>query len=232
VPNQPAPDRLLAIAAHDLRNLLAPMRYITRIVRRECTAPAATSQLAKLDELVTLVMQLLDQTLVAHSVLTRTLVADFQNTELGGIIESAISRTRSVIDLRQQVVHVTVQPRPLPMTGDPERLALACAILLDNAARYAPPASSIRIDATATDDAVVIRVSDDGPGIPPQLAGELFTMLAGRELPDHGLGVGLAVARHIAELHGGTLEAAPAATGAELVMRLARWREPKRNLPA
>ena len=113
-------------------------------------------------------------------------------------------------------VTVAVDPTVGPVWADHDRLEQVFVNLVDNALRHTPPATRVRLDAapSANGRAVEIRVSDDGPGVAPDVAASLFEPhAAGRRTGGHGLG--LAIARGIAAAHGGTLvaerTAAPAA---------------------
>jgi CheY-like chemotaxis protein len=100
------------------------------------------------------------------------------------------------------------------------------ANLLTNAAKYTEPEGQIRLRATCAEDTLTIAVSDSGIGIPPDELSRLFTMFSqvksGREYSEGGLGIGLALAKGIIDLHGGTVEAYSAGLGqgSEFLVRL------------
>jgi CheY-like chemotaxis protein len=108
--------------------------------------------------------------------------------------------------------------------ADPARLSQVLTNLLHNAAKFTPRGGDIRLEARVEGSEAVIRVRDSGPGIPPESLPRVFDMFvqvspAGRV---DGLGIGLALARQLVEMHGGTIEARSADTGqgAEFVVRL------------
>ncbi|MFD9210153.1 sensor histidine kinase [Streptomyces sioyaensis] len=112
---------------------------------------------------------------------------------------------------------------PVPVRGDAVQLERLLANLVDNALRHA--AGEVRLSAAvepATGQAV-LRVADDGPGIPPQAAEQVFERFArlhpARHRQSGGTGLGLAIARDIARAHGGSLRVEPSARGALLVAR-------------
>lgn len=132
-------------------------------------------------------------------------------------LEHDLARYRIVRDL----------PSTLPeVLGDAVLLEQVVTNVLDNAVKYAPPGSEVRLSATEDGDRVVLSVSDDGPGIPEKDRARVFDMFfrvrAGDGQPG-GTGLGLAIAKGIVDAHGGEIraEAADAAgTGARIVIAL------------
>jgi CheY-like chemotaxis protein len=98
----------------------------------------------------------------------------------------------------------------VPVDGDFDRLTQVIGNLVNNAARYTQPGGHIEVSADVVDSWVLVRVRDNGFGIPPERVGKLFRMFS--QVPEHrartgggGLGIGLALSRHLVELHGGTI---------------------------
>lgn len=117
---------------------------------------------------------------------------------------------------------------PLPVDGDAERLRQAMRHLLANALKYTPRGGTIWVKATQEDDEVVIRIEDSGIGIDPAALQHIFELFTreerAKEIAPGYLGVGLAIVRHIARLHGGVVQARSggAGKGAEFTLRLPR----------
>ncbi len=111
---------------------------------------------------------------------------------------------------------------PLRVNGDRELIQQAVANLLDNAIKFSPPGSVIRVSAGSVHDAVEITVSDQGPGIPeadrPRATDRFFRGEAARQTP--GSGLGLALVEAVAQLHGGSLRLEDAAPGLRAVLTL------------
>jgi len=112
------------------------------------------------------------------------------------------------------------------VSGDPTRLAQVLTNLLTNAAKYTPEGGHIRLTAAREDGAAVVRVRDDGAGIPQEMLSrvfDLFTQIgtAGNDRAG-GLGIGLSLVRQLVELHGGTVAAFSdgPGQGSEFVVRL------------
>jgi signal transduction histidine kinase len=118
------------------------------------------------------------------------------------------------------------------VTGDPDRLLQVVMNLLDNAARYTHPECRIAVSVHATSHEAVLRVEDDGPGIPepdvPFIFDRFYTADKSRARDRSGTGLGLAIVRQIVEAHGGQVEAdnVPGA-GARFTVRLPRAPAPR-----
>jgi CheY-like chemotaxis protein len=115
---------------------------------------------------------------------------------------------------------------PVLFAADPLRLAQVLSNLLTNAAKYTDPDGRISLVAAREPEQITIRVSDNGIGIPPEAMGNLFGMFSqvksSKDRSEGGLGIGLALAKGVVELHGGTIEAHSAGTerGSEFIVRL------------
>ena len=143
------------------------------------------------------------------------------------IVREALTRADTV--LRHHRVQVNLAPGLPPLAVDPAAVAEVLYILLDNASKYSPASTTIRIDA-AVEDAHQMRltVSDEGPGIPPELREQVFERffrIPGREALDprrKGIGLGLPIARRLVESQAGRIwiEAPPSARGTSVVLIL------------
>jgi two-component system sensor histidine kinase KdpD len=128
--------------------------------------------------------------------------------------------------LRDRAVAIDVPAALPPVIADPLLLEQVVMNVLDNAAKYTPPGSTIRIDARVAGAEAELSVSDDGPGLPPRDLARVFDMFYRAEAGDGqpaGTGLGLAIARGIVEAHGGAIRAEPArpdGKGLRIVMSL------------
>ena len=125
---------------------------------------------------------------------------------LDEIFDEVVRASRVVASTRQITIADTAI-RPASFTGDEDLIRRLILNILDNAVRYAPSSSVIRIALDRAKDRYAISVSDDGPGIPadvqPRIFERFFRVDAARSRPDGGAGLGLALARWIAHVHGG-----------------------------
>ncbi len=161
-----------------------------------------------------------------------------ERVELAAIIDTAIETARPLIDARRQLLHVIVPRPPVYLHADALRLAQAMANLLTNAAKYSHPEGHIDLIATVEPGYAVLTVRDSGIGIEPHMLSRVFDMFSQATSALHrsegGLGIGLAIVKGIAELHGGAVEARSAGLGrgSEFVLRLPHDMEIAPQTPA
>ena len=184
-------DRFLATLAHELRNPLAPVRYAIEVARRDQkrTPDALATIDRQMEHLNRLVEDLMDVNRIARD-----------NLEL------RIGTHRAT-----DVLAVALETAPdWALEGDLVRVAQAVTNLLNNAAKFTPPGGAIRVEIVADPDTLAFTVTDNGVGIDPGDTGRLMQAFEKGEPPPHkapeGLGIGLALARQIAQLHGGSLK--------------------------
>jgi signal transduction histidine kinase len=205
-------DEFLAILAHELRNPLAPLRTGLDLViaARDKGQPPSDRTVAamhrQLDHMVRLIDDLLDISRISRGVLE----LKKERVDLGQVVAAAIEGSRPFLDMRQHVV-VTNAPGGVFADADATRVTQILGNLLHNAAKFSPPQSRIEVALVGDGARARITVSDSGVGIAPHQIERVFDMFARVERfgqrSEQGLGIGLALARRLADLHGGTLEA-------------------------
>jgi CheY-like chemotaxis protein len=159
---------------------------------------------------------LLDDLLDVSRITHGTLQLRKQQTDVQSMVSAAVETARPLIDERHHRLVVEV-PQSLQVHGDPLRLAQMLSNLLTNAAKYTYPQGTIRVCATCADGELRVSVEDSGIGIAaedlPRIFGMFSQVRAAQEHAAGGLGIGLALARGIVELHGGRIEAFSAGPG-------------------
>jgi CheY-like chemotaxis protein len=129
----------------------------------------------------------------------------------------AIEMSRPLIEARKHRLTVSLPPDPEQVEGDLTRLSQVISNLLDNAAKYTEEGGNIWLTAERLGSQVVIRVKDDGMGIPSHILPHVFDLFAqadrSLDRSQGGLGIGLTLVRRLVELHGGRVEAHSAGTG-------------------
>ncbi|QDV35323.1 hybrid sensor histidine kinase/response regulator [Tautonia plasticadhaerens] len=204
-------DEFIAMLSHELRNPLAAIGSAVVLIRD----PAAASEHGWAGEVIErqvrhmtrLVDDLLDVArLTRGAVRLRTEPLDAL-TVIGHVVEAI----RPLLDERGIRLEIGLMPDLLPLEADPVRLLQVVDNLLSNAARFTEPGGHIRLSAEHAGDRVVLRVRDTGVGIPAELLPRVFEPFVQGERSsartEGGLGVGLAIARSLVELHGGTITA-------------------------
>jgi PAS domain S-box-containing protein len=220
-------DEFLATLAHELRNPLAPIRQAALISK----TPAATEAQKRwshdvIERQVHHMALLLDDLLDISRVTRGTLELRTEMTELAAVIEAAVETARPSIDSKRHVLSIEIPDQPLQLAADPLRLAQVISNLLTNAAKYTDPEGRIRLRVEQQPGAIMISVTDNGIGIPADALERVFAMFSqvksAQDRSDGGLGIGLALAKGLIDLHGGTIEARSAGIGrgSEFIVRL------------
>jgi signal transduction histidine kinase len=145
-----------------------------------------------------------------------------QVTLLQESVETAVLTVTHLMEERRHTLTVAMPDEPLHLLADPPRLTQILVNLLANAARYTEPGGMVRIGAEHEGEEVVVRVSDTGTGIRPELASGIFDLYAQGATGTRGLGIGLSLVRGLVRLHGGSIQvlSAGAGQGSEFTVRL------------
>jgi signal transduction histidine kinase/ActR/RegA family two-component response regulator len=210
-------DEFLALLAHELRNPLAPLLSATQILQRAPLSPARDEALEIIKRQVWHMVRLIDDLVDVSSIAQGRVRLRKQQVDLALIIENAVAAVRPLVDVRGHHLEVSLPEAPALLDADPTRLTQVLSNLLDNAAKYTAREGKIWLSAAVAGGRAVVHVRDTGVGIAPAARHRVFQMFSREEhsLPgaSGGLGVGLALARRLAELHGGTLELASSDEG-------------------
>jgi PAS domain S-box-containing protein len=208
-----AKDEFLATLSHELRNPLAPLRNSLAILRMtskgdDSTAPVREMMERQVNHLVRLVDDLLEVSRISRG----TLTLKNEHVGLAAVVRNAVETCTPLMQSAGHALTVSVPDEPLWVDGDPVRIAQVLANLLDNAAKYSDDGGRIAITLRRADEGhATITVSDNGPGIAPEALPRMFGMFSRGDRTSGrgqgGLGIGLALARRLAEMHGGTLSA-------------------------
>jgi signal transduction histidine kinase len=206
-------DEFLAVLAHELRNPLAPLRTgLDLLLHYQLTAPpppvarTLAAMNRQLDHIVRLIDDLLDVSRISRGLLE----LKRERVDLSGVLRTTIENVRPWFDRRKQILSAEI-PDDTFAYADPTRIAQIVTNLLHNAAKFTPDKGSIRVELSQEAGALLLRVVDSGTGILPGQLEHVFDMFARIERPgvtvEPGLGIGLALARRLSEMHGGTLSA-------------------------
>jgi CheY-like chemotaxis protein len=215
--NWPGESQALAILAHELRNPLAPIRNGAEVLRTICTDPRQVQVVEIMSRQIVHLTRLLDDLLETARLRRGIVLLQRQSVDVGSIVQDALDAIRPAIDARRQTLVVSLPATPIQMNCDPTRLVQVLQNLLDNANRFTAEGGALRLKAEVVASELVLEVSDNGEGVDPALLARLFNVFTQGEQPLHrpqgGLGVGLAIARNIIEMHGGTIGASSEGRG-------------------
>ena len=220
-------DEFLAVLAHELRNPLAPIRQAAMISK----APGASDAQKRwshdvISRQVQHMSLLLDDLLDVSRITRGSLELRTELTELAAVVDAAVETARPLIDAKGHELTVALPAEAPRFVADPLRIAQVLSNLLTNAAKYTDPHGRLRLSAAYTPEHLTLKVTDNGIGIPADALEEVFTMFSqvktAQDRSDGGLGIGLALAKGLVELHGGTLSvhSAGAGRGSEFSVRL------------
>jgi signal transduction histidine kinase/ActR/RegA family two-component response regulator len=205
-------DEFLAMLAHELRNPLAPISAAADLLALGCLdADRVRSTSAIIRRQVAHMTGLVDDLLDVSRV-TRGLVALAREPlDVHDIVAAAVEQARPLLEARHHELLLDEQPGRAAVHGDRKRLVQVLANLLNNAAKYTAPWGRITLHVMLHDDSVVISVEDNGMGMDADLASRAFELFAqgdrNADRTQGGLGIGLALVRHLVELHGGSVAA-------------------------
>jgi PAS domain S-box-containing protein len=204
-------DEFLATLSHELRNPLAPVRQALGVIR----APAVSADQVRwsvdvIDRQVRNMARLLDGLLDVSRITRGTLEIRKYRVALSSIVDAAVELARPAIDSKHH--HLTVAyPADLSLNVDSLRLAQVLGNLLTNAAKYTDPHGELSLTGEATATELTLTVKDNGVGISAEMLPRIFDMFVQvtsvRDRAEGGLGIGLALAKGLVELHGGTITA-------------------------
>jgi signal transduction histidine kinase/ActR/RegA family two-component response regulator len=220
-------NEFLAVLGHELRNPLAPIRNALRIMKhRGADDPDHVWARDVVEHQLIQLKQLVDDLLEVSRVNSGKLRLDREPVDLATIVAFAVETSRPTIDAHRHRLSIALPAKPMTIEADPIRLAQVLANLLNNAAKYTEDGGQIRLTVGREGDRVVLRVKDNGVGIPGELLPRVFDLFAqadqSLDRSQGGLGLGLTLVRSLVELHGGSVEARSEGPGqgSEFIVRL------------
>jgi signal transduction histidine kinase len=202
-------DEFLAILAHELRNPLGPLRSgLDLLLRRKDGEPAIARTLGSMNRQLHHMVRLIDDLLDISRVSRGLLELKKTPADVGEIVAATVESLRPAFERRHQQLTLEMSER-IEAEADSTRVAQIVTNLLTNASKFTPEKGRITVALERDGGQVLIRVADSGAGIPGDQIDRIFGMFARVKRDDGdgamGLGIGLALARRLAEMHGGTL---------------------------
>ena len=220
-------DEFLAMLAHELRNPLAPLRMVADMMGpSENLSPKHDEMLTIMRHQVQVMIRLVDDLMEVSRVTRGKILLQRRVADLRDIVRDAVEISRPLVDGGKHQLSVRLPPTPLMVNVDPVRIAQVVANLLNNAAKYTPDGGRIAIEVDPEGGMAVVRVCDNGIGMPPDLIPDLFNLFVQGDVESSrakgGLGIGLSLVRDLVKLHEGDTSASSEGVGkgSEFVIRL------------
>jgi PAS domain S-box-containing protein len=217
----------IAMLAHELRNPLAPIRNAVALMARHGMGdPLMESMRLTIDRQSLNLTRIVDELLDVNRVARGQLTIEKQAVDLRDVISRAVETSRPLIDAHSHRLHIGIADQPIECFGDPLRLAQVIVNILNNAAKYTPDEGDIWLTAVQVGGRAEVRIRDNGRGIERDSTDRVFDLFMQVDPSNGGalggLGVGLALARRIVELHGGSVHATSGGLGkgSEFILRL------------
>jgi two-component system, chemotaxis family, CheB/CheR fusion protein len=205
-------DQFLAMLSHELRNPLGAIVTATAMLRSDLHHPLDQGQvMGVLERQSQQMARLLDDLLEASRVTQNKIDLRKRVLDLRTVAAEAADAVRGSMDAQGLQFEVELEGEPIVVEGDPARLQQIQVNLLSNAAKYTSRGGHVRLQVSREPGTAVIRVQDDGTGIPPTMLDSIFDLFvqSSRTLDRAagGLGVGLTLVRALVQMHGGTVNA-------------------------
>lgn len=203
-------DEFLAMLGHELRNPLAPIATALELMARR-DPDAAAQERHIIGRQVAHLSRLIDDLLDISRITQGKVQLRREPVDLRTVAAHAMEITRPLFEKRRQPLALQVPDRPAVVQGDAVRLAQVLSNLLVNAAKFTPPEAGVALGLRVDEGWVEACVQDEGIGIAPELLPRVFELFVqggqGIDRQGGGLGLGLAIVRSLAQLHGGTVSA-------------------------
>lgn len=219
-----AKDEFLATLSHELRTPMTSIMGWSQMLGDEHVDPATwRGGIEAIRKSAKVQSQLIEDLLDVSRITAGKMRIDPRFLELRGVASAAIDTVRSAADAKGVALHADLHEN-VCVTGDPHRLQQVVWNLLSNAVKFTPPGGEVRLTLRAEARDAVIEVRDTGQGIDAEFMPHLFERFRQADSSTTraymGLGLGLAIVRHLVELHGGTVSAESSGIGRGAAFRI------------
>ncbi|HJS72922.1 MAG TPA: ATP-binding protein, partial [Vicinamibacteria bacterium] len=205
-------DEFLAMLAHELRNPLAPIRTSLELVRLAGDTPEAFERVrTMMERQVGHMIRLVDDLMDVSRISSGKIRLQRQPTALASLVGMAIEANRAALDSKQMSLRVDLPESPAWLDVDATRFVQIVSNVLNNAVKFTEARGHIAIAAQLEPESgLTLTVTDSGAGIDREMLPRVFDFFAQDDAASRvhtGLGIGLALARRLIEMHGGSIEA-------------------------
>jgi len=205
-------DQFLATLSHELRTPLSAILGWSQVLRRGSKSEVDVQRgLETIERNARAQAQLVDDLLDVSRIITGKLRMDVRPSDPNAFIDAAVEAVRPAADAKGVRVQKVMDTGPVSIPGDPVRLQQVVWNLLSNAIKFTPRGGRVQIRSERVDSHLEIVVSDTGQGIPREFLPHVFDRFRQADQKTSrqhgGMGLGLAIVRHLVEMHGGTVSA-------------------------
>ncbi|MBM4443365.1 MAG: response regulator [Candidatus Rokubacteria bacterium] len=205
-------DEFLAVLSHELRTpLTAILGWVRTLRLREPDPVALAHGLEVIERNTRMQAQLIEDLLDVSRIVAGKLVLERRPVALAAVVEAALDSARAAADAYGVTLGVVVEDGLLRVEADPARLQQVVGNLVSNGVKFTPAGGRVDVRLRREGPNAVVTVTDTGRGIPPEFLPYVFDRFrqaeGGITRAKGGLGLGLAIVRHLVELHGGTVAA-------------------------
>ncbi|WP_288252567.1 hybrid sensor histidine kinase/response regulator [uncultured Hydrogenophaga sp.] len=218
----------LATLAHELRNPLAPLRTGLELLAKRNRDTEEDWIHALMSRQVSHMVRLIDDLMEVSRITRGKIELQFAPVAMQDVLRHAVELSLPLIDAHAHHLTMDIPDERVVVHGDSVRLTQVFSNLLNNAAKYTPRGGELALSLQHADTQARVTVSDNGPGIPPDMREAVFDLFVqvndASRAAQGGLGIGLTLVRSLVELHGGTVKAdsAGGTGGTRMVVRLPR----------
>lgn len=207
-----AKDEFVAMISHEIRSPLNSILGWAQILRNgKCDQAETARAIETIERNARAQSKLIEDLMDISRVITGKMILDVRPVEPSQIIEAAVDSIRPAAEAKSIQIKVRIDPKGTLVSGDPSRLQQIVWNLLSNAIKFTPRDGWVELSAERVDSQLRIAVSDSGIGIRPEFLPYVFDRFSQENSTSKrrygGLGLGLAIVRHLVELHGGTVRA-------------------------
>jgi PAS domain S-box-containing protein len=211
-------DEFLATLSHELRTPLNAILGWVHLLRNPSVPPDEARQgMETIERNARLQAQLVEDLLDMSRIVSGKVRLDVRDVDLLAVISDAVESARPAADAKQIRLNHVLDPNAGHVSGDPNRLQQVIWNLLTNAVKFTPRGGRVQVFLQRVNSRVEVTVSDNGEGVARKFLPHLFERFSQADASitrrHGGLGLGLAIVRHLTELHGGTVRAASAGKG-------------------
>ena len=205
-------DEFLATLSHELRTPLNAILGYTRLLQSGQIAPERRDHaLLTVERNASALTQIVEDILDVSRIISGKIRLNIQPVDLSQVVKNAVETMVPAAEAKQIRIQTMLDPRAGPISGDPDRLQQIVWNLVSNAVKFTPKQGIVQVRLERLNSQAEVVVSDTGIGIAPDFLPHIFERFrqadSGTTRAHGGIGLGLAIARHLVELHGGTIQA-------------------------